>query len=57
MGQFELSQGYSLRDVKTYDEEKNDKKQRIVRNEFITVGKYGMPLIKRQNIKGHGVII
>lgn len=33
-----------------YLEEKRKKKQKLVRNEFATVGKYGMPLIKKQDI-------
>lgn len=33
-----------------YEQEKFEKKQRIVRNEFKGVGKYGIPLIKKQNI-------
>lgn len=33
-----------------YDNEKLAKKFKLVRNEFKGVGKYGMPLIKRQNI-------
>lgn len=33
-----------------YEEEKRKKKQRLVRNEFEKCGKYGMPLIKKQNI-------
>ncbi len=33
-----------------YEQEKLLKKLKLVRNEFKTVGKYGMPLIKRQNI-------
>lgn len=33
-----------------YDGEKLVKKLKLVRNEFITVGKYGMPLIKKQEI-------
>lgn len=33
-----------------YQEEKLKRKQKLVRNEFKGVGKYGMPLIKRQNI-------
>ena len=31
-----------------YDKEKLSKKLKLVRNEFTTVGKYGMPLIKKQ---------
>ncbi len=37
-------------DKSDYDYEKLLKKQKIVRNEFKTVGKYGIPLIKKQNI-------
>ena len=33
-----------------YQEEKQKKKQKLVRNEFKGVGKYGMPLIKKQDI-------
>lgn len=33
-----------------YDKEKLSKKLKLVRNEFTTVGKYGMPLIKKQEI-------
>ena len=33
-----------------YEEEKFLKKLKLVRNEFKVVGKYGMPLIKKQNI-------
>lgn len=33
-----------------YEEEKRIKKLKITRNEFKTVGKYGMPLIKKQDI-------
>lgn len=33
-----------------YQEEKRRKKQKLVRNEFSGVGKYGMPLIKKQDI-------
>lgn len=49
MGQFEMSYDFSVAE-KSYAEEKNDKKQRIVRNEFVTVGKYEMPLIRKENI-------
>ncbi|MCL2540053.1 MAG: DUF4417 domain-containing protein [Firmicutes bacterium] len=33
-----------------YEREKFKKKQKIVRNEFKTTGKYNMPIIKKQNI-------
>lgn len=33
-----------------YEEEKRKKKQRLVRNEFERSGKYGVPLIKKQDI-------
>ena len=33
-----------------YDKEKLEKKLKLVRNEFTTAGKYGMPLIKKQKI-------
>lgn len=32
------------------EDEKQQKKQKIVRNEFKLVGKYGMPLIRKQDI-------
>lgn len=38
-----------------YEEEKRLKKQRLVRNEFVTCGKYGMPLIKKQDIDLHKI--
>ncbi|MGN1258799.1 MAG: DUF4417 domain-containing protein [Christensenellales bacterium] len=43
---------YELLNLKNsdYEEEKRKKKQKLVRNEFKGVGKYGMPLIKRQDI-------
>lgn len=44
-----LSQKFSMEE-NSYDDEKQDRKQKLVRNEFKTVGKYGMPLIKRQSI-------
>ncbi|MCL2061223.1 MAG: DUF4417 domain-containing protein [Firmicutes bacterium] len=51
MGQNEtVSQDFSMQGDKSYDEEKREKKQKIVRNEFPAVGKYGMPFIKKQNI-------
>ena len=34
-----------------YEEEKRKKKQKLVRNEFERSGRYGMPLIKKQNIE------
>ena len=37
-------------DSTDYEEEKRRKKQKLVRNEFEKSGKYGMPLIKKQNI-------
>ena len=41
-----------------YDKEKLAKKLKIVRNEFTTVGKYNMPLIKKQEIEGTvGIVI
>ena len=33
-----------------YEEEKRKKKQKLVRNEFEKSGKYGMPIVKKQNI-------
>lgn len=51
MGQYKmLLQDFSMEKEKLNDDEKNEKKQKIIRNEFKTVGKYGMPLIKKQNI-------
>jgi len=42
---------YNLTKEKSdYDNEKLEKKLKVVRNEFKTVGKYGMPLIKKQDI-------
>jgi hypothetical protein len=35
---------------KTYQDIKNEKKQEIVRNEFEGTGKYGIPLVKKQDI-------
>lgn len=35
---------------KDYEEEKRKKKQKLVRNEFEKSGKYGMPIVKKQNI-------
>lgn len=34
----------------SYEQEKQKEKQKIVRNEFQKTGKYGIPLIKKQNI-------
>lgn len=36
--------------MEKYEDEKFRKKQRIVRNEFAGTGKYGIPLIKKQDI-------
>ncbi|MCL2176794.1 MAG: hypothetical protein FWB72_02450 [Firmicutes bacterium] len=33
-----------------YDEQKLKKKQKLVRDDFKTVGKFNMPFIKKQNI-------
>lgn len=33
-----------------YEEEKRKNKQKLVRNEFEKSGKYGIPLLKKQNI-------
>ena len=33
-----------------YEDEKRKNKQKLVRNEFKGVGKYGMPLIKKQDV-------
>ena len=47
----QLSLLFSTLDNETdYEEEKRKKKQKLVRNEFEKIGKYGMPLIKKQNI-------
>ena len=32
------------------NDEKQEKKQKLIRNEFKTAGKYGIPLIKKQKI-------
>lgn len=41
----------NLKQDKTeYEKEKLTKKLKLVRNKFKTVGKYGMPLIKKQEI-------
>ncbi|MDD4154599.1 MAG: DUF4417 domain-containing protein [Bacilli bacterium] len=48
-----MKQSESMQDFQnenTYDDDKNDKKQRIIRNEFKTVGKYNLPLIKNNYI-------
>lgn len=37
-------------DIFEYEQEKRIKKQKLVRNEFEKMGKYGMPFIKKQNI-------
>lgn len=34
----------------TYQQEKRQKKQRIVRNEFALEEKYGLPMVKKQDI-------
>ncbi len=39
-----------IQDKTVYEKEKLAKKLKLVRNEFKTVGKYGMPLIKKQEI-------
>ena len=39
-----------IQDKTEYEKEKLTKKLKLVRNEFKTVGKYGMPLIKKQEI-------
>jgi len=39
-----------LRQSESYEDEKRRKKQRIVRNEFEETGKYGIPLVKKQDI-------
>jgi len=35
---------------KCTDDEKREKKQKLVRNEFVKTGKYGIPLVKKQDI-------
>lgn len=47
----QLSSLFSVTDNESdYEDEKRKKKQRLVRNEFEKCGKYGMPLIRKQNI-------
>lgn len=47
----QLSSLFSIVDNESdYEDEKRKKKQRLVRNEFEKCGKYGMPLIRKQNI-------
>ena len=36
--------------AKTYEELKKAKKRRVTRNEFVTAGKYNLPIIRNQNI-------
>lgn len=45
-----LLQDFSIENNESYDDQKNEKKQKLLRNEFKTVGKYNIPLIKKQNI-------
>ena len=40
----------STQEKTEYEQEKLLKKLKLVRNEFKTIGKYGMPLIKKQDI-------
>ena len=40
----------SKNELSDYEQEKLYKKLKLVRDEFKTVGKYGMPLIKKQDI-------
>ena len=35
---------------KNYEDEKREKKQKLVRNEFVRCGKYGIPLVRKQEI-------
>jgi hypothetical protein len=44
------SDGKENDDYSSYEQEKLEKKLKLVRNEFKTVGRYKMPLIKKQNI-------
>ena len=39
-----------MEEIQNYDEEKSYKKQKLVRNQFETVGKYNIPVIKKQSI-------
>lgn len=39
----------------TYESEKTEKKQKIVRNEFIRTGRFGIPLVKKQDIDLRGI--
>ena len=55
MASFKFLKGVNMiennqNEVSNYEEEKRIKKLKITRNEFKTVGKYGMPLIKKQDI-------
>ena len=46
-----MNQNYEInKENNEYEDEKRKNKQRLVRNEFKGVGKYGMPLIKKQKI-------
>ena len=46
-----MNQNYDInKENNEYEDEKRKNKQRLVRNEFKGVGKYGMPLIKKQKI-------
>lgn len=38
MEQYEMSQNFSLQEDKSYNDEKDEKKQKMIRNEFKTVG-------------------
>ena len=40
----------TIQEKTEYESEKLNKKLKLVRNEFKTVGKYGIPLIKKQEI-------
>lgn len=44
------SSAIEIETVNNYEEEKRRKKQKLVRNEFTKSGKYGIPLIKKQDI-------
>lgn len=39
-----------MEEILNYDEEKSYKKQKLVRNQFKTAGKYNMPIVKKQQI-------
>lgn len=47
-GEQDWSQEFSME--KDYEQEKQEKKQKLVRNAFKSAGKYGIPIIKKQDI-------